>query len=40
MNITQLALLTIGVFALLAIGYMLLSGPNASKDAASLRRSP
>ena len=36
MNITQLALLTIGVFALLAIGYMLLSGPNASK--ASQRR--
>ena len=35
MNITQLALLTIGVFALLAIGYML-SGPNASK--ASQRR--
>ena len=36
MNITQLALLTIGVFALLAIGYMLLSGPKASK--ASQRR--
>ena len=36
MNITQLALLTIGVFALLAIGDMLLSGPNASK--ASQRR--
>ncbi len=36
MNITQLALLTIGVFALLAIGYMLLSGPNARK--ASQRR--
>ena len=36
MNITQLALLTIGVFTLLAIGYMLLSGPNASK--ASQRR--
>ena len=36
MNITQLALLTIGVFALLAIGYMLLSGPTASK--ASQRR--
>ncbi len=36
MTIIQLALLTIGVFALLTIGYMLLAGPDASK--ASQRR--
>ena len=29
MTIIQLALLTIGVFALLTIGYMLLAGPDA-----------
>ena len=36
MTIIQLALLTIGVFALLTIGYLLLAGPDASK--ASQRR--